>query len=92
MQKFFFHVDYLLDTVMDPEGSDCADLEAARIEARAIIRELAADYLATDRLFDPIDISIGDAAGKILAKVSVAEAVSECFPTDDQRPSRLNSG
>lgn len=90
MPRFFFHLNYLLDRVTDPEGSDCLDLDTARIEAKAIIRELAADCLAQDRLFEPISISIESAAGKLLAKVSVAEAINEILPLVRMTPPTPN--
>ena len=90
MPRFFFHVDYLLDTMKDPEGSECADLEAAKVEARAIICELAADCLAQDRLFEPASLSISDEAGVVLARVSVAEALTEILPLDRTMPPAID--
>ena len=86
MRHFFFHLDYLLDTVKDLEGSECASLEAAKVEARAILRKLVAEHLTTDRLFEPIGMSIYNQAGKILARVSVAEAINEVLPVDRLMP------
>ena len=77
MQKFFFHLNYLADTIEDPEGSECSDLVAARIEARAILRELLAEHLTHDSLFEPVSMSILNSAGDVLDTVTVQDAVSE---------------
>ncbi len=76
----YFHLDYPSDSLEDTEGTDCADLDAAQVEAKAVLREMAADHLAAGQLFEPIGISIADEAGDIAARVSVAEAVNEVLP------------
>ncbi|TGN61768.1 hypothetical protein E4L95_09150 [Paracoccus liaowanqingii] len=82
MPRFYFHLDYPSGTTKDPEGSDHPNLEAARIEARVGLRELAADYLVAGRLLEPHGISICNAAGECLTIVSAAEAITEIIPLD----------
>lgn len=77
MRIFHLNVVYAGHTDLDEAGSDCPDLEAARTEARAILRELSADALAQDPLFAPIGIEICDAEGVLLAHVSTADAIDE---------------
>lgn len=77
MERFFFNLVYPADVVADPEGSDCASLEAAKIEARAILREIIAERLSADPIFEPSGIHICTRTGKQLALVSAAEAVGE---------------
>lgn len=92
MPRFFFHLDYPLDRISDPEGSDCVDLEAARIEARAIIRELLANCLIQDRLFRLVGIAIADEAEDVLARVTVCEAINEILPLARKLPVTSGSG
>ena len=75
MPRFFFH-DRNGDTrTEDVEGVDLPDLEAARAEAVAAVRQLAAADLQQNRQPRIRAIDIADAAGQQLATVSTRDDV-----------------
>ena len=78
--KFFFHLVYDGRTTEDPEGSDLPDLETACAEAKAIIRDFAAEHLTMGSPFRLKGVRIGSQAGHVLAEVSAAEGISEIIP------------
>jgi hypothetical protein len=74
MPRFFLNVrdgDFL---IVDPEGSDLADLAAAHSEALASARELLADALKSNRVLSISQIEITDEVGQILATISMKAA------------------
>ena len=85
MQSYFFHLNYVRDYVTDRDGSLFADLEAAKAEARQIIRELAADVLKSHRKFTLNSIRICSDDGSLVASIHVPEALTEVL-----RPTSLS--
>jgi hypothetical protein len=77
VQRYFFNLNYLREYVIDEEGTELPDLEAARSEARQIIRELAASFIKSRRQFTMQSVRICDDAGAPLAEVLVPEALNE---------------
>lgn len=77
MQRYFFHLNSLRDYIIDPEGAELPDLEAAKSDARETIREMAASYIKEGKLFTLWSIRIHDDRDKPLAEVKVADALSE---------------
>lgn len=75
--RYFFHVVRPAGIVLDEEGSDCLDLEAARAEASASVRELLADDLRAGRLVEGRHIEIADEHGTTLDRVGLTVAVSK---------------
>jgi hypothetical protein len=80
MQRYFFHLNFLRKYIEDPDGTELPDLEAAKSEARLIIRDLAAGYLKRGEQFDMWSIRISDETNGLLAEVFVPEAINEIFP------------
>lgn len=80
MQRYFFHLNYLRSYVEDPEGTQLPDLEAAKSEARSVIRDLAADDLRRGQRFELWSIRITSEANELLSEVLVPDAINEIFP------------
>lgn len=80
MQTYFFHIVYDNGRIEDPEGSDFPDLEAACAEAKAIIRDLAAEHLTMGKPFALKCVRIGSQSGRVLREVSAAQGISDIIP------------
>jgi hypothetical protein len=80
MQRYFFHLNYLRTYIEDPDGTELPDLEAAKSEARVIIRDLAASYLKRGVKFEMWSVRISNETNELLAEVFVPEAINEIFP------------
>ena len=76
MAQFFFHARYGDTLFEDPEGAEWPDLDAARAEAIASARALAADDLRSNRPARNIQIEITDTTGQRLATVSVRDVAT----------------
>jgi hypothetical protein len=75
MPLFFLNVRDGASLVRDPEGSEFADLEAARAEALASARDLVGDNLKNDQVQDNRQYEITDEAGQVLATVPLMDAL-----------------
>lgn len=80
MPLVYFHENYLEEFIVDPEGSDHADLQSAESEAVVAIRELAADYLRAGKEFKLWSIRLCDADGNTLSEVFVQDALAGIIP------------
>jgi hypothetical protein len=76
MPVYFFHFLHHRERVEDEEGLDLPDLEAAKIEAIASVRDAVS---VEARFGDTIDthmrVEIVDAEGRILTLISFADAI-----------------
>jgi hypothetical protein len=81
MQRFYLNLNYLHDLVADPDGSDYADIQAARTEARQGIRDIAAECIRTGEGFKLFSVRICNEDGDVLDEVSVQEALEGVIPT-----------
>jgi hypothetical protein len=77
MQMYFLHLNVAQEHVVDTDGVELSDLEAAKSEARETIRELAAEYIKMGKPLTLWSIRICDADGRLLAEVAAAEALHE---------------
>lgn len=75
MPRYFLSFDFAEETIADPDGGEASDLEAARDDARAAIREIAAQYLKAGIQLTLISITICDSDDRELAKVTAGEAL-----------------
>jgi hypothetical protein len=91
MQRYFFNLCFLRDYVADEEGSELPNLEAAKTEGRQIIRDLAADFIKNQRVFDLHSVRICDESGTLLAEASVPEALNEVLAAHVVVPSSSDS-
>jgi hypothetical protein len=66
-----FNIRDTVGLIPDDEGSEFADLNAARVEARASARDLAVDDLRCGEPVRPWRIEIADDAGMVLDCVQV---------------------
>jgi hypothetical protein len=73
MPRFFMHVREADELIEDLDGSDLPDLEAARAEATAAAREIAAEHLKTCKALGARRFEIWDDAGRMLATVPFPE-------------------
>ncbi len=82
MQTYFFQLDFASETVDDLEGVEHPDLEAAKDEAREVIRELAAEYIKGKREFrlHSIRIFTDKARSQLQAEATAAEVLTEVIP------------
>jgi hypothetical protein len=91
MQRYFFHLSYSRDYIIDPDGGELPDLEAAKSEARQIARELAAEALKAKRPFLLHSIRICGEDGSLLGDVPSQEALTEVIPSQLFKPSPPDS-
>jgi hypothetical protein len=80
MPRFFFHSRTDTALVEDLEGADFPTLEAARAEAIADLRQLAADALRHNLPVGSRHVDIYDAAGLLLTTVSARDAIRPLLP------------
>lgn len=74
MARFYFHIINDLD-VPDDEGQELANLAAAHLRAIDYARDLASAAVRQGRLDLKHRIDIEDDTGKVLAKVTFADAI-----------------
>lgn len=80
MPQFFFQ-NHIGDALIeDPEGIELPHLEAARVEATAGLRQLAADDLRQNLPARNRQIDIHDTAGRFLATISTQDAIRPLLP------------
>lgn len=75
MPVYFFHVNYRDAVDDDLEGMSFDDLDQAKSSAADTLREVVADDLRAARQIDISGIDITDPTGKVVAIVTVGEAV-----------------
>src|SRR5689334_13046872 len=74
--RFHFNLHDAQSLIPDEEGSEFADLEAARAEARATARELAMEDIRNDRLPHAWQVVISDPTGAMLESVMIEVAAT----------------
>lgn len=77
MPVYYFHVVGHASRIEDFEGTDCADLSAAKAEAVACARDLMAHAIRQGRDISSRSIEVGDADGGIALTLPFREAISE---------------
>ena len=80
MFRFFFQIRTDTALIEDPEGIDLSHLEAARAEATAGLRLLAAEALRQNLPASNRQVDIYDVAGLLLATVSAQDAIRPLLP------------
>ena len=75
MARYFFHILDRGHRIPDEEGSDWPNLEAAKNEARASARDLAAQAIQRGESPSTICVEIHDPVGRILAALAVEEVL-----------------
>jgi hypothetical protein len=74
--RYHFNIRDSAGIILDEEGGDFADLEAARCEARASVQDLVADDLRCGKRVPERRIEIADANGVVLDSVGLAVTAS----------------
>jgi hypothetical protein len=69
--RFYLHIGSSAGIVLDEEGGDYSDLEAARVEARASVWDLVADDLRAGRSVAARHIEITDEHGAALDRIGL---------------------
>ncbi|MFN7103243.1 MAG: DUF6894 family protein [Pseudorhizobium sp.] len=89
MPLFYLHVRTASGLIQNREGSELPDLDAAKVVARQGIRDIVAEHIAAGEPLDLQGIEVCDDAGRDIATVTVADAISQTikipedsFPTD----------
>ena len=75
MSRFYFHVRTGANINIDEEGSECADISAARDEGLACMRELLVEAIRSCRADAPECLVIADADGLELATIAIKEVL-----------------
>ena len=79
MSRFYFHLRSGENVVADEEGTDLADVAAARLEALAAARHIVADAIRSGRGIIPEAFVISDSEGRELETVKLAGVLPERF-------------
>jgi hypothetical protein len=72
MGRFYFHIRSGGRVIIDQEGSDFPDADAARQEALAAARQILAEAIKSGREYAPEDFIIADSEGRELEIVPFA--------------------
>jgi hypothetical protein len=75
MPRFYFHIVDGTDFIEDPDGSELADLDAARAEALHSARHLLADKVRAGEVVDGARFEIRNSDGLLLATVMFRDAI-----------------
>jgi hypothetical protein len=76
MPLYYFHIYQRGTLIRDEEGSVCADLDAAKREARASAADLARQALAEGQSVDDLCVEIHDEQERVLAGLTLKEVLS----------------
>ena len=79
MARFYFHLQVGRNLVEDADGTELADVEAARQEAMLAARDLLSDAIRAGRPKVPQAFVIADEAGRKLDVVPLAAVLPEPF-------------
>jgi hypothetical protein len=74
--RYYLHIGSSSGVILDEEGGDYSDLEAARAEARASVRDLVADDLRSGKATAARHIEITDEHGAALDRVGLTVTMS----------------
>ncbi|MBO9124047.1 MULTISPECIES: DUF6894 family protein [unclassified Rhizobium] len=77
MPIYYFHVVGHGSRIEDLEGTDCADLSAAKEEAVACARDLMAHAIRQGRDISSRSIEVRDARGGVVLTLPFRQAISE---------------
>ena len=69
--RYHFHVCEAGEIILDEEGSECATLEAARIEACASLRDLAIEDIRNGAAAHAWRVDISTCEGRVLDSISL---------------------
>jgi hypothetical protein len=75
MQRFFFHVLDNGRMILDEEGIELADLDAARDEATKSVRWMLGEAIKAGKLTVPDAFVIADESGRTLDTIPLATAL-----------------
>jgi hypothetical protein len=76
MPLYYFHIYQRGMLIRDEEGSVCADLDAAKAEARANATDLARQALARGESVDQVCVEIHDEQERVLAGLTLQQVLS----------------
>jgi hypothetical protein len=74
--RYYFHIRNGEEVICDPEGSQCATVAEAILEAKAHARELMAERLKSGREVDGQSFEIVDETGLLAATVRFKDVLS----------------
>ncbi|MDB5552412.1 MAG: hypothetical protein JWL86_2396 [Rhizobium sp.] len=75
MPRYFFHIRTADELILDPDGSDLPDLDAARCEAVQSARDLVANLLREGQILDGQAFEISDEADNVLERVTFRSVI-----------------
>lgn len=71
MPRYYFHIRSDDGLIRDPDGTELADLAAARLEAEDAARDLLADLLREGKVLDGQVFEITDGEGEVLERLAL---------------------
>jgi|GEM_PF-1660494 len=77
MPRFYFHLILEEKTLTDDDGQDLDTLAEARLEAKAIIRELVADYVHLGQALPLRYVHVVDGQEAVVAEIAFAKVLEE---------------
>ncbi|MGK6317857.1 DUF6894 family protein [Neorhizobium sp. DT-125] len=80
MSRFYFHLNQLHDHIIDLEGTDFDDVDEAKADALAVIRELADERLRAGEELELLSIRICNEEGDVIAEMFADEALRQVLP------------
>lgn len=86
MARFYFHLRDGRDVLLDPDGSELADMDAVRARALADARSIMSADILEGRLKLDMRVDVEDQAGRIVHRLPFVEAV-EIVPANNSRES-----
>jgi hypothetical protein len=75
MPRFFFHVVNDVATLMDEEGKDAENLQAACLHARSIIGDIIADEITGNANVFHLSVMIDDAEHRRVANIKAVTSI-----------------
>jgi hypothetical protein len=86
MPRYFLHLDYRDQIVLDLEGSDCECVDDAKHEAMDSISQITAECFISNRRLGLVSVRICNSDGDELRSVPVADVLQRVIPSDLYAP------
>jgi hypothetical protein len=77
MARFYFHIRRGKEVVMDEEGVDLPDVEAARKEGLLAAREILAEMVLHNEVVDGQEFQIADDRGIVVATIPFRSVIRD---------------
>ncbi|MGV2103929.1 DUF6894 family protein [Rhizobium sp. 21-4511-3d] len=75
MSRYYFNLRHLDRVLPDPDGSELASLEDARLEAVEVLLDLVANSIAARSRDIPLGVEVADDDGAVLLAISLQDVL-----------------